>query len=84
MNEREVLNLVRRVVNEMAEQGELPNAVAGLSIGYETPISALGADSLAKAAILAALADYTERPLSEDVLVGEATIGDLLRAAGLR
>lgn len=82
MNAPEALVYLRQVVRDMAQQGELPDCVAEVPIGYETPVSALGADSLAKAAMLAALADHTESCLSEDFLVGDTTVGDLIRAAG--
>lgn len=83
MNGLEALDYLRRVVRDMAEQGELPKCVAEVPIVYETPVSALGADSLAKATIIAALVDHADLPVSEDVLLSDATVGDLIRIAGI-
>jgi acyl carrier protein len=74
------LDELRSVVSALVADGELPAIVLSKEITHDTRIGDLGADSLAKASILAALLDRVDGSISEAALEDSTTVGSLAQS----
>jgi acyl carrier protein len=75
-----VLNLVIDAIVDLARRGQLPSDLARRELGPGTVIDELGLDSLAKLNLLSELEERADITLSESLLPGLGTLGDLARA----
>jgi acyl carrier protein len=75
-----VLALVIAAIVELARHGQLPTDLARRTLVAETVIDELGLDSLAKLNLLSELEERADVRLSESLLPGLRTLGDLARA----
>lgn len=75
---RELSERFYSMVRELARDGELPAHVAAMELGPHVKLKDLGADSMAKAALQAALMDLTDKHIPGDSFEDETTLGDVL------
>lgn len=75
-----MLALVTDALVELAERGLVPRDLADRPLEASTPIDELGLDSLAKLNLLSELEERADVTLSESMLPGLRTLGDLAQA----
>jgi len=72
-----VLTIVIDVIRTLAGRGELPRDLAGRALAAETTIDDLAIDSLGKLGLLSELEERVDIGLSEGMLIGLRTLGDM-------
>lgn len=75
-----MLALVIEAIVQLAGRGQLPRDLAHRALSASTPLDELGFDSLAKLNLLSELEERADVTLSESMLPGLRTIGDLANA----
>ncbi len=80
-----MMEIVTNAITELAARGVLPRDLAARSFDAATKIDELGLDSLGKLELLSELEERADVTLSESMLPGLRTLGDLASVlAGLR
>jgi acyl carrier protein len=74
-----MLNVVIEVIQVMAARGELPRDLVGRVLAADTVIDELAIDSLGKLGLLSELEDRADVGLTEAMLIGLETLGDMAR-----
>jgi acyl carrier protein len=74
------MELVMGSIRSLARQGQIPRDLAERALDAHTLIDALGLDSLAKLTLLSELEERADVTLSESMLPGLRTLGDLAQA----
>jgi acyl carrier protein len=72
-----MLQLVIDAIHDLAARGELPRDLAERALGATTEIDDLAIDSLGKLGLLSELEERADVALSEGMLLGLRTVGDL-------
>jgi acyl carrier protein len=72
-----MLTLVIQAIRQMAARGELPRDLADRVLTADTTIDELAIDSLGKLGLMSELEERADVGLSEGMLLGLRTIGDL-------
>jgi acyl carrier protein len=74
-----MLTLVIDAIQRLAARGELPRDLGGRALLAETTIDELAIDSLGKLGLLSELEERADVGLSEGMLLGLRTLGDMAR-----
>jgi len=74
-----MINVVMKAIRSLAERGEVPRDLAQRALAAETTIEELAIDSLGKLSLLTELEDLADVGLSEGMLAGLRTLGDMAR-----
>jgi acyl carrier protein len=72
-----MLKLVIEAVHALSARGELPRDLAARTLAAETTIDELAIDSLGKLGLLSELEERADVGLSEGMLAGLRTLGDM-------
>ncbi len=72
--------LVTESIRHLARIGQVPHDLAERALDASTPIDELGLDSLAKLNLLSEIEERADVMLSESMLPGLRTLGDLAQA----
>ncbi len=75
-----MIDLVTGAIVELAGRGLVPRDLARRALGPETALDELGLDSLATMNLLSELEERADVSLSESLLPGLRTLGDLAAA----
>jgi acyl carrier protein len=72
-----VLPLVIEAIRHLSRRGTLPKDLADRALAGDTPIDALGIDSLGKLDLLSELEERADMTLSESMILGLRTLEDI-------